>query len=365
MNINWNSNETAILINPRMPKSQAARIQACLQSSQNNYPGHIWISTSGTTTLAKWAGLSRQALLASAAAVNKHLMAVPKDIWFNPLPVFHVGGLGIWARAYQNGAKCMPYEEKWNPHTYAQKLAECKATLGSLVPTHVHDLVANGIAAPKSLRAIIVGGARLSDALYEKARELGWPLLPSYGLTECASQVATAELSAKNPRLHLLSHIEGSITPAGLIALKSPALLSAYAHISSNEFTLSDPKASGWYVTTDRGAIEGKYITLFGRKDDMFKIGGENVDFAQLELVLDELKGSFDMVLVPFPDPRLDTAVHLCTSVKDTAQINSIVESFNSRVMPYEKIRKIHFMEALPRNEIGKIKRSEIVKEFS
>ena len=42
----------------------------------------------------------------------------------------------------------------------------------------------------------MTGGGALDPSLYKQARDLGWPLLPSYGLTECGSQVATASLSS-------------------------------------------------------------------------------------------------------------------------------------------------------------------------
>lgn len=364
MKIDWNSDESLVLINPRLPKAQSIRIHTCLQSLQKKYPGHVWISTSGSSNTAKWAGLSKQALLISAEAVNQHFLATSTDIWLNPLPLFHVGGLGILARAHQTGAKWFPYEEKWNPHAYTAKLEQCKATLGSLVPTMVHDLVYNQIPAPKSVRALIVGGARLSETLYEKAIELGWPLFPSYGMTECSSQVATVELSRQTNSMKLLPHMEGCITPAGLIALKSLSLLTTYAHISPADFSTLDPKVGGWFVTHDRGRIEGEHIFPFGRKDDVIKIGGENVDLVHLGQILDSLKGSREMVLIAFPDPRLEHSIHLCISAKmeDKSVIDAIVSEFNSRVIPFERIRKVHYFNSLPRNEIGKIKLKELLE---
>lgn len=364
MNIDWKSDETLVIANDRLQKNQIGRIQTCLQSLEGQFPGHIWIATSGTSAVVKWAALSKQAILTSADAVNKHLNATSADVWINPLPLFHVGGLGIWARAHQAGAQCIPFSEKWNPQAFSERLNACQATLGSVVPTMVHDLVANGITPPKSLRALIVGGARLSDVLYDQAIALGWPLLLSYGMTECSSQVATAELHSRNKRMRLLSHVEGCITPAGLIAIKSPSLLTAYAHISADDFYITDPKAGSWFITNDRGALEGEYLIPFGRKDDMVKIGGENVDLAHLEQILEGLKTHQDMALIPMPDARLDTAIHLCASLtlQNHQNVYSLVDSFNSMVMPYERIRKVYYVESFPRTELGKIKRADLIE---
>src|SRR5207253_1068669 len=85
---------------------------------------------------------------------------------------------------------------EWNPARTVKKWKDRKVTLTSLVPTQVFDLVSANLTAPKNLRAAVIGGGALDPSLYLKARELGWALLPSYGLTECASQVATASLDS-------------------------------------------------------------------------------------------------------------------------------------------------------------------------
>ena len=52
-------------------------------------------------------------------------------------------------------------------------------------------MVKGGWTAPVDLRAVVVGGGRLEETAGRAARELGWPVLASYGLTEAGSQVAT------------------------------------------------------------------------------------------------------------------------------------------------------------------------------
>ena len=132
------------------------------------------------------------------------------------LPDFHVGGLGIWARAYLSGAAVVDFKQahpgKWQSQAFYQYIQQVKGTLSALVPAQIYDLAALECPAPSSLRAVIVGGGALLPGLYERAVALGWPLLPSYGLTECGSQVATAALESwqqKEPSLQLLPHLKG------------------------------------------------------------------------------------------------------------------------------------------------------------
>ena len=100
MQIDWTSDESHVLLNPRMPADEEAR----LRSLVIDLPAHLWLATSGTTGALKLTALSKRAMLVSAAAVNRHLAADAQDVWCCVLPEFHVGGLGIFARAFLSGS---------------------------------------------------------------------------------------------------------------------------------------------------------------------------------------------------------------------------------------------------------------------
>src|SRR5712691_8408649 len=153
--------------------------------------GHVWMATSGTTGALRLVALSKRAILASAEAVNRHLDATDRDVWLCVLPTFHVGGLGIHARAGLTGSRVIA--SAWDARQFIRTIAAENVTLASVVPAQVRDLVALGEPAPPSMRAIVVGGGALTLDLYSAAHALGWPVLPSYGMTEACSQIATAK----------------------------------------------------------------------------------------------------------------------------------------------------------------------------
>ena len=153
--------------------------------------GHVLFETSGSTGTPKWIALSKDALLASASAVNAHLGVTKSSCWGLALPAHHVGGFGVAARAFAAGCAFREFGKKWNPAEFTIWLGENQVTHTSLVPTQVHDLVSAELRAPESLAAIVVGGGRLDEATGQAARNLGWPVLASYGMTEAASQIAT------------------------------------------------------------------------------------------------------------------------------------------------------------------------------
>jgi O-succinylbenzoic acid--CoA ligase len=336
--IDWLSSESHVLLNPRMPDEERRR----LESFVIDLPGHVWLSTSGTTGALKLTALSKRALLASAAAVNRHLQSDANDVWLCVLPTFHVGGLGIYARAFLSGARVAT--TGWEG-----------VTLASLVPAQVSDLVRDRVVPPPSLRAVVVGGGALSPELYEAACTLGWPLLPSYGMTECCSQVATAPLATRNlqPDLMLLDHIEARIESDGRFALRSEALLSGYA----TDEGFVDPKIDGWFITEDIASIEARVLLVEGRRGDFVKIGGESVDLSRLDRILASLGA--DAAVFPVPDERLGHVIGLAVASGDA---DAIAAAFNARVFPFERARRVVRVHEIPRTPLGKLQRGRLAE---
>lgn len=370
MQYDWLSNKTDVLCNPRLPVSERLQIHAELSNFE--LKGHFWLATSGTTDEVKWVALSKEAVLASARAVNEHLCSTEEDIWITALPDFHVGGMGIWARGFLSKARIIDYKtvyDKWDPQSFFDAVCSSEATLTALVPTQVYDLVAHGFQAPESLRAIIVGGGALQESLYQKAVSLGWRLLPSYGLTECSSQVATAELYSSHsdilPKLKVLSHLQLITDENGFLHISGPSLLTGYAIKGSKGFKFLDPKRNGYFQTEDLGLCKDNYVTIQGRSGSFVKISGESVSLTRLERILEEIRlqqgFKADVALVALPDERLGHVIHLATTTS-AEEITPLVESFHKQILPYERIRKVHVLESIPRTALNKLCRTELLR---
>lgn len=342
--IDWTSRESHVLLNPRMPAEEQAR----LRSYVTELPGHLWLATSGTTGVLKLTALSKDAMLASAAAVNRHLQASASDVWCRVLPEFHVGGLGIVARAFLTGTRIQRMQ--WDAREFA---ANREMTLASLVPAQVSDLVQSRLQAPDQLRAIVVGGGALPQALYQEARALGWPVRPSYGMTETCSQVATATLDSAE--LVLLDHVQAGTEPDGRLAFRGSSLLTGYG--TGHGFV--DPKIDGWFTTEDLGSLEGGLLRVEGRRGDFVKIGGESVDLTRLDEILGSIAG-LHAAVIPLPDPRLGQVIHLV--VDTAADADQTVAAFNARVHPFERARAVHRVAQIPRSPLGKLLRNELLK---
>ncbi len=298
----WEEGRSFLLLNPRLPAAVRTRV---LSADFPEAPGRVWLATSGTRGLLKMVALSRAALEASARAVNDHLGAGPSDVWLNPLPVFHAGGLGIFVRAALSGAR----DEDggaWSAAGFLRRLDETGATLTSLVPAQVHDLARSGARAPARLRAAVVGGGALDESLRAVMADRGWPLRPSYGLTEASSQVATARSGqADFAWLPLLPPWEARLGADGALELRGAPLLDGWMLFPREGAPVwEDPKKDGWFRTGDRAEIRDRAVRILGRCDDLVKIRGELVDLAALERALQACVRSGKVALHSRPDER-------------------------------------------------------------
>ncbi len=357
--IDFHSEESHLLLNPRMPESDRSRLEA-LYAAAPRIAAHVWLSTSGSTGGLKLVALSKAAMLASAAAVNRRLNVRGGEVWCSVLPSFHVGGLGIWARAAISEGRVIQVE--WEASRFAEVCSREQVSISSLVPAQVVDLVRAQIRAPESMRAIVVGGGALSDDIYESARALGWPVLPSYGMTECASQIATA--LPGEPDLYLLDHLRARQESDGRLAFAGSSLLSGYAMFVDERPVFVDPKSDGWFVSEDLGRVDGSRVVIEGRAGEVVKIGGELVSLSRLDRILEEIVQRLavrDAALVAIPDERLGAVVHVAV-VGERGEIQGI---FNDRVAPFERIRRVHFVEAIPRSPLGKLLRSQLAQVLS
>lgn len=366
MSVNWFSEESHLLLNPRTPKELQEKIKI------NDFPGHIFIATSGTTSLGdqemKLVALSKQAILASAQAVNAWVGASSSDVWLNPLPLFHIGGLAILARAELAGSSVHSFEGKWQAKDFCQRLQEIGATLTSLVPTQLFDLVQAKLFAPKKLRAVFIGGAALSEKLYSQARELGWPLLPTFGCSEAASQIATASLGSLEqgsfPRMEVLPHVEYRVDKEQRLSLKGPSLFSGYFLFKNGVLEFADPKEGGWFLSPDRVEIEQGKLRSLGRGSEFVKINGEGVEVSRLREKLSSLVDiGQEVEILAVSDERKGARLILVGTV-DKEALQKLADQYNSEVYPFERVTEVFSVTEIPRSELGKVLQAVLVREL-
>ncbi len=364
--IDWSSDESHVFINPLLPEATKNLLNEASAPYQN-MKGHLWLASSGTENFPKMIALSKKAILVSAEAVNDHLQIQNEDRWLNVLPLFHVGGLGIHARAFLTCSPVYDFSEnRWNPAQYVKLLEDLNIAFSSLTPTHIYDIISQNLLPPKSLKAIVIGGGAFPEKLHETAFERGWPLLKSYGMTEVCSQIATAQSPDPKESLIVLKHIKLRFNHENFIEINSNALLTGFVHGNDPLKNFIDPKVLGWYTTQDKGSMDTRILNIYGRGSNFIKIGGENVNFSELESLWDTIKFKHgyqnEAVLIDLPDERLGKVICLATLTLENQELLApLIDQFHKQIIPLAKIRHVFTVESIPRTELYKLKRNELM----
>lgn len=355
----WRSNQPRVMFNPRDARAagQAAVIQAWSEK-ESTLSGHLLFASSGSTGERKWVALSKEAILASANMVNEHLSAVSSDHWLLALPDFHVGGMGVLARAYACGCRVSLMPGAWDAQKFHALVTDNKITLSSMVPTQLFDLVRAGLNAPDSIRGLLIGGGRLDDAIYRDAVDLGWPILETYGMTESSSQIATSRVGGRD--LHILPGWEIKSTSDGRLSIMGRPLMSAYVQCCEGACEIVDPKVDGWFETDDVVEINGDQIVIRGRADRCVKVLGELVNLSHVEnhLIRKAAQSAISVSPVGLPvvamaDERKGNKLILCVS--NDQGYEDLIECYNRDCHPVERIDQVIEVDEIPLSDLGKV----------
>ena len=350
----------------------AADVAAPATRLDPNAPA-VAILTSGTTGRPKAALLSHASMAASAGAWSA---ALPQAAgWLLCLGLAHVAGLGVAWRAIGAGVP-LHLVPAFDAEAVLDSLRRGPVSHVSLVPTqlaHLLDAADRDIGDPAhpGLRAVLLGGAPIQPALVTRALAAGWPVVPTYGLTEAGSGVtalATADAAARPASAgRPLPGVQVRIAdPAsdgtGEIQVRSPAAFSGY--LGRPEATTAAFEADAWLRTGDAGRLDADgFLHVLDRRDDLLVSGGENVFPAEVEAAIAEHPGIAEAGVAGRPDTTWGAVPIASVVLRAGAPVptNDELRAFClARLAPYKVPVAFVVVAALPRTESGKLRRSEL-----
>lgn len=281
------------------------RLAANDRPSLDGPAGGYVVMTSGSRGQRKGVRLTAANVDASVAASAARIGHGGGDSWLCVLPLFHVGGLAIlWRQAA--AAAPVVLHDRFDAERAAAALGD--VTCASFVPVMLRRMLTAGASGGDHLRVVLVGGAAADIGLLAEARDRGIPAIPTYGMTETASQVATpapqdpldgtvgtalpgAELRVVHDGVTRVG-VEGRIQVRG--AMVSPGYVGE-----------AERAAGDWFVTGDLGVFDAAgRLTVTGRADAVIVTGGENVHPAQVESLLRQVPGIQETRVRGVQDPE-------------------------------------------------------------
>jgi o-succinylbenzoate---CoA ligase len=289
------------------------------------------VHTSGTTGAPRAIEIRQENILANALGTAVALGLARDERWLCPLPLSHVGGLMVLLRSAIYAATAVIGAPDRDD-----------VTLASMVPTQLARVLDK--APPPTLRAVLLGGAPADRALLVRARDAGWPVAPSYGLTETCSAATIGEIGDANTSGRALPGVTVGIAPDGEILVSGPTVA-----------------GGGTLRTGDLGRLDDRgRLIVTGRKADTIVSGGENVAPAEVEAVLLEHPAVADAGVFSRPHPEWGEAVTARVVLRSEASELELRTWARERLAGFKVPKTIEVADALPRTASGKLLRREL-----
>ena len=294
----------------------------------------VAIGTSGTTGTSKEVLLTSSALISSAKASNKFIGAQSGDTWSLLLPLTHIAAVNVIIRSMELGTTPIDLRDCGGEYP--------KANYTAIVPTQLFRAL-NGdqrlLSHLKSTKAVLVGGAALSQTLRNQAELAGIKVITTYGMTETCggcvydgTELESVEIEIRN----------------GKICIKGPVLAS------------SIPLIDGWFETNDLGEFNNDQLVVIGRSDDVIISGGENLSLNAVENSLSLAFPDTQFAAFAVEDSQWGQSLQL--AVVGTISDDQITAHLEKDLGYFAKPKGIHRMTSLPLLGIGKIDRKSLAK---
>ena len=332
----------------------------------------VLLFTSGTTGDPKAVTLQMRNVLASAVSSAFRLGLRRDDRWLVSLSLHHTGGITPVYRMPLYGMAVVLCEE-FEAGTTADCIEAHDATAVSLVPTMLRRMLESRGTLADSLRVVLLGGAPASEELIDRCRNYSVPVFPTYGMTETASQIATAGPeeafdhpgTVGRPLLWTELTVVGDDDPApagetGEFVVSGPTVTPGY---------YGDPEATEAAFgphglrTADVGyRDEDGRLYVLNRRDDRILTGGENVDPGEVATVLRDHPDVRDAAVVGLDDPEWGERVSaLVVPEGDAAPERDELDAHcRERLAAFKVPKSVVFAEALPRTVSGTVDREAV-----
>jgi malonyl-CoA/methylmalonyl-CoA synthetase len=333
--------------------------------------------TSGTTGRSKGAMLLHRNLVANAGAVCTAWRWTAEDVLLLALPLFHTHGLMVGAHGTFFMGSSAELHRKFDAAASYDALLAGRVTMFFGVPTMYARLLREAAVReerPRPLRLYVSGSAPLSPQAFEQFERLfGERILERYGMTETIMNLTNPYDGERKPGtvgmafpgqearvVEVKSREPVPSYEVGEIEVRGPHVFPGY--YNQPEATRESFGEDGWLRTGDLGYVdEDGYFVISGRKKELIITGGYNVHPRELEEVLEGCPGVAEVAVVGLPDPEFGEKVTAAVVRDDPALTGERVVAFcREDLAGYKKPRRVEFVDALPRNALGKVLKHEV-----
>lgn len=337
------------------------------------------VYTSGTTGPPKGAVLPRRAIATTLDALADAWQWTGDDVLVHGLPLFHVHGLILGTLGPLRRGGSVRHLGRFGTEGVTRELGS-GATMLFGVPTMYHriaEALPDDPELAKALagaRLLVSGSAALPVHDHERiAAATGRRVIERYGMTE--TLMNTSVRADGEPRagavgvplpgveLRLVDEAGEEIAAdgpeaVGEIQVRGPNLFTEY--LNRPDATAAAFAPGGWFRTGDMAVRDADgYVRIVGRKaTDLIKSGGYKIGAGEIENALLEHAGVREAAVTGEPDPDLGERIVAWVVPADPEApptAGELADHVASSLAPHKRPRVVRYLDALPRNDLGKI----------
>eukprot|EP00250_Pteridium_aquilinum_P019788 c24572_g1_i1 orf=89-1744(+) len=384
--------------NPNLSRNASKKllsevIKQATQHAQHRVP-HVKINqtdiaallySSGTTGVSKGVVLSHRNFIAASLQVNfDSVLHEETDLTFLCIiPMFHVYGLSVIVFGQLQMGNTLITMPKFDFMLMLHAIQTYHITNLPIVPPIMIALAKQEAVKRFDLSSVIEmtsGAAPVGkETLEEVYQRLKVPdIRQGYGMTETTGIISVGTLKAAKRNCAtvgpLVSGMEAVVVDTssgkrlppnkqGELWVRGPNIMQGY--LNNPEATVSTLDRDGWLHTGDLGHFDDEgNIYIMDRLKELIKYKGLQVAPAELEALLLTHSEIVDAAVVPCPDDDAGEVPLACVVRSPGSSLGEqdVIQFVAAQVAPYKKIRKVKFIEAIPKSTSGKILRRELTQ---
>ncbi|CAI8588267.1 unnamed protein product [Vicia faba] len=344
--------------------------------------------SSGTTGVSKGVVLTHRNLIAMVELFARFQASSSssKNVFLAALPMFHIFGLSLFTTGLLSLGSTVVVMNKFQIDEAIRVIDKYNVTHFDVVPPMLVTLTekAKRVNGSKllSLRRVLCGAAPLTTTIINEFVQVfpNVDLIQAYGMTESAAvgsccfdsdkfhNYSSVGLLAPNMEAKVVDMNNGALLPPGRsggLWLRGPSITKGY--LNNEEATMASIDKDGWLNTGDIVYFdENGYLYLCDRLKDMIKYKGFQIAPADLEAVLILHPEIVDVAVTGVKDEEAGE-IPVAFVVKKAGSVLStknVIDHVAEQVTPYKKVRKVVFIDKIPRSVTGKILRRQLRNEL-
>ncbi|MEW9110530.1 MAG: o-succinylbenzoate--CoA ligase [Cytobacillus gottheilii] len=339
---------------------------------------YIICYTSGTTGKPKGAVLTQSNMFWNAVNNKLAIDLTSEDRCIVLLPLFHIGGIGLFAfpSLFSGGTIVIP--GKFEPEKALSMIEQHGVTVVMGVPT-IHQALlmspAFNTADLSKVRWFYNGGAPCPRELIDGYFDRGFLFGQGFGMTETSPTLFMLSKedaprkrgSIGKPVLfseYKLIDSEGEEAEKGAVgelAVRGPNIMKEYWN---RDDATKDALRNGWLLTGDLAKTDDEgFLYIVGRKKEMIISGGENIYPLEVEQVISQMEGIAEVAVVGNADPLWGEvpAAFIVKENESALTEEGVIQYCQGNLAKYKIPKKVTFLKELPKNATGKIQKTRLL----